>query len=151
MEFVPGYLLHEDPEMVALRAAYHHGIDVVEALLGMKDPVEDSNAVEHGRALAARILSAANFVAKIGGIHQDLPALANARQLLSSVGGGQWKHSNQPGMDDDDRRGIGGMSLGRSLRETFMELVRPDVERQIALQNSARSGNGKSSPETTSN
>ena len=137
--------------MVALRAAYHHGIEVVEALLGMKDPVEDSNAVEPGRALAARILSAANFVAKIGGTHQDLPTLANARQLLSSVGGGKWKHSNQPGMDDDDRRGLGGMSLGRSLSETFMEISRPDVERQIALQNSACSGNGKSSPETTSN
>jgi hypothetical protein len=123
VEFVPGYFLHEDPEMVALRAAYHHGIDVVEALLGMKDPLEDSNGVEHGRALAARFLSAANFVAKIGGIHQDLPALANARQLLSSVGRGQWKHSNQPGMDDDDRRGLGGMSLGRSLSETFMEIV----------------------------
>jgi hypothetical protein len=46
-------------------------------------------------------------------------------------------------MDDDDRRGLGGMSLGRSLRETFMEIVLPDLERQLALQNSACSGNGK--------
>ena len=61
---------------LALRAALDHGMELVEEILGLKNPVEDVNGVEHAKALAARILSAGNFVAKIGGLYQDLPALA---------------------------------------------------------------------------
>lgn len=115
-----------------------------------ENPVVDVNGVEHGKALAARILSAANFVAKIGGIHQDLPALANARQVLTMLGGGQRKEKTASGLDDDAVRGLEGMGRQCSIREIFMDVVRADLERQLALQNSDSLGNGKSSSETTS-
>jgi len=61
VEFVPGYVLNEDPMNLALRAALDHGIELVEELLGLKNPVESVKGVEHAKAFAARSLSAANY------------------------------------------------------------------------------------------
>src|SRR6266404_6124878 len=46
VEFVPGYVLNEDPMNLALRAALDHGIVSVEELLGLKNPVESVKGVE---------------------------------------------------------------------------------------------------------
>jgi len=69
--------------------------------------------------------------------NSDLPALTNARRLLRKVGGGRWKEGNSVALDDDDVRGLGGMSRGRSLQEIFLDIMRPELERQLALQNCA--------------
>ena len=131
IEFVPGYPLEEDPRNLVLRAAFDYGIQEAEELLGLKNPVQQSNGAQHARALAGRILRAGNFAAQIGLIHQDLPALTNARRLLRKVGGGQWKEGNSAALDDDDVRGLGGMSRGRSLQEIFLDIIRPDDAAQI--------------------
>ncbi len=89
-------------------------------------------------------------MAKIGGIHQNLPALANARHVLTTLAGGQQKEKNAPGLDDDDVRGLGGMGRQCSLRETFLAIRKPELERQLALQKAELSKNGKPSSEPTS-
>src|SRR5437899_33075 len=65
---------------------------------------------------------------------KDNTALAKAFQLMLLE-----KNTHGVALDDDDVRGLGGMSMGRSLMETFLEITRPDVERQLALQNEAAS------------
>jgi len=137
IEFVPGYPLEEHATNLVLRAAFDHGIAKAEELLGLRNPVQEKNGAQHARELAGRILRAGNFAAQIGLIHQDLPALTNARLLLRKVGGGQWKEGNSVALDDDDVRGLGGMSRERSLQELFLDIMRPELERQLALQNCA--------------
>jgi len=122
---------------LVLRAAFDYGIEEAEEMLGSKNPVQESNGAQHARELAGRILRAGNFAAQIGFIHQDLPALTNARRLLRKVGGRQWTEGNSVALDDDDVRGLGGMSRGRSLQEIFLDIMRPELERQLASQNCA--------------
>jgi len=61
---------------------------------------------------------------------KDNPALLRVIQLMLH-------EKDQPGtgLDDDAIRGLEGMSMGRSLTETFLEIVGPDVQRQLRLQN----------------
>src|SRR5438132_7925332 len=55
VEFVPGYVLNEDPMNLALRAALDYGIESVEEILGLKNPVESVKGVEHAKAFTAGI------------------------------------------------------------------------------------------------
>ena len=67
---------------LALRATLQGGIRAAEELLGMRNPVEDSAAAVHARAFASRILSNANFMAKLGFLNQSLPATDKALRVL---------------------------------------------------------------------
>ena len=82
VEWAPDYPLKETPMNLALRTAMHEGISAAEQLLGLSDPVEDSRASDHARALASRILSNANFMAKLGFLNQSLPATDKALRVL---------------------------------------------------------------------
>ena len=63
---------------------------------------------------------------------KDNPALVQALKLMLVE-----SKQQGAGLDEDARRGLEGMSMGRSLTETFLEITRPDVARQLALQNGA--------------
>jgi len=58
------------------------------------------------------------------------PALLRVIQLMLHEKG-------QPGagLDDDTIRGLEGMSMGRSLTESFLEIAGLDIKRQLGLQN----------------
>ena len=88
VELVPGYAQKEHPRNLALRITVASGLDAAEEYLGVgSEGSEGSEAtepkrVEQAAALAARILSTGNFLAKMGFLHQKLPALTAALRVL---------------------------------------------------------------------
>ena len=131
VEFLPTYFMDENPLYIVLRAAFHHGLQVVEEFLGIRNPIVEFNSQEEAKAYEARVLSAGNYMAKIGYLHQNQAyAISSARHVLQSI-----KIGGEDKLDDDARRGLEGMSMGRSMTETYLEIVRPDLEYELMLQN----------------
>jgi len=120
-----------DPGLRLMRLGYEKGL---EALLQAAGP--SPFAIESGIGDAAGRIRGSLLSRAAIGLDMDLtsakdnPALVQALKLMLL-------ESNQQGagLDEDARRGLEGMSMGRSLTETFLEITRPDVERQLALQN----------------
>jgi hypothetical protein len=52
-----------------------------------------------------------------------------ARSVLNSS-----KNSGERQKDDDSRRGLAGMSMGMSINESFMRIMRPDLQSRLAAQ-----------------
>ena len=133
VELMPNYLIEEDPQNLVLRITIQHGLKVMEELLGIRNPISEFDSQSQAKSYEAQIMSAGNFVAKIGFLHQQAAyAISSARHVLQSI-----KLGGEDQVDDDARRGLEGMSMGRSLTETFMEIAGPDIKRQLMMQNQA--------------
>ena len=85
VEFDPDYARKEDPMYLALRATMNYGIEAAEELLGLRDPDPKATPDHQGQAFAARILSMANFAARMGFLHQDLPIFRHAFRVLKAL------------------------------------------------------------------
>jgi hypothetical protein len=57
-------------------------LDAAEEFLGLRSETSGANGGEQAMAFAAKILSTGNFLAKMGFLHQKLPALEAARGVL---------------------------------------------------------------------
>ena len=127
VEWAPDYALKETPMNLALRATMQGGIRAAEELLGLRNPVEDSAAAVHARALASRILSNANFMAKLGFMNQDLPAMEHALRALRAF---------KPESDASKRQAdtmVDAMSVVASIKRAFADIERSPGAR-IGLQ-----------------
>ena len=124
------YALEESPANLTLRVSQQHGISAALEWLGIENPTQEFGAEVQAKSFEARILSTGNFLAKMGFLHQhDLAAIASARSVLNfSKRGGEQKK------DDDSRRGLAGMSMGMSINESFMRIMKPDLEQRLAAQ-----------------
>jgi len=130
IELQSTYITDEDPQSIVLRITLQHGMKVVEEFMGIRNPIQEFDSQNEAKSYESRVLSAGNFMAKVGFLHQHQAyAVSSARHVLQSIKMGGDEH-----VDDDARRGLEGMSLGRSLTDTFMEITRSDVERQLKLQ-----------------
>jgi len=135
VEFLPSYLETEDTMYLALRAAIQHGIPAVEELLGMRNPAQDVDANQQASSFAARTLSLANFMAKLGFLNQDLPIFDSARRLLRffKLGRPQEHDRVQAGVE---RAGV------PTLNEAITRIIGPAVPgaraRKIESENTAR-------------
>ena len=104
---------------LALRAAIQHGLVAVEELLGMRNPVVSTDVIQQAKSFVARTLSMANFVAKLGFLHQDLPIVKSARRLLSSLKLGRSL--------EQDRVGVDRVSVPMTLNEAITRIIGPAV------------------------
>jgi hypothetical protein len=119
IEWAADYALKETPMNLALRATLHGGIAAAEEFLGLKNPVEDSGAAVHARAFASRIMSNANFMAKLGFMNQDMPAMEHALRALRTV------KSLQDDVSEKQVDPIGdAMSVAESIRRAFADIER---------------------------
>ena len=82
VELVPGYAKKEHPRNLALRITVASGLDAAEEFLGLRSEATGAGRAEQAEAFAAKILSTGNFLAKMGFLHQKLPALEAARGVL---------------------------------------------------------------------
>lgn len=142
VELAPRYALEEDPASIALRASRNNDIKTTLAWLGIDEFASEFGSESHAKAFEARILSTGNFLAKLGFLHQaDVIAIQSARSVLNSIklGGGEQK-------DDDSRRGLSGMSLALSMNESFMRIMKPELERRLAVQRGLETDNSSEAP-----
>jgi hypothetical protein len=122
VEWAPDYPLKETPMNLALRATMHEGISAAEQLLGLSNPVEDSGASDHAGALASRILSNANFMAKLGFLNQNLPATDKALRVLRAF---KPARGQQP--DHATKRQVNPVSPAMAVSESINRIL-TDIE-----------------------
>jgi hypothetical protein len=127
----PGAQEQADPGLRLVRLGYQKGAQAVLQAAGLATLANKCETAAVNGQIHSALVSHAALGLDLGLTNEDdNPALAPALQLLLRE-----RAKQGPGLDADDLRGLGGMSLGRSIMETFLEKTRPDIEHQIALQN----------------
>jgi len=120
-----------DPGLRLVRLGYQKGAQAVLRAAGLAPMANEQKTHDVHGQIQRELLRQAVLGLDVGvTTAKDNPALLRVIQLMLHEKG-------QPGtgLDDDAIRGLEGMSMGRSLTETFLEIVGPDVQRQIRLQN----------------
>ena len=96
VELRPGYHQTESVMNLALRAVWDWGLPAVEQFLGLSNPGANSASIgQQVSALVPKILSTANFLLKMGFVHQNLPPISMAVRVLrigKSVGSPRARH-----------------------------------------------------------
>ena len=95
VEFDPDYSRKVDPMYLALRATVNYVIEAAEELLGLRAPDARSTVKHQSQAFAAKILSLANFAARMGFLHQDLPIFRHAFRVLKALRIGNKTEANR--------------------------------------------------------
>jgi hypothetical protein len=130
LTWIKDYHLTEDFQALAMRAASLHGVDIAKAFLGLQSPMSDFDAEGHAKAFESHIASMASYASKLGLLMQpNVPAIAHGRGLLQSI-----KQGGAQSVNDDDRVGVGGMSLQESMLDHFKRVTEPDLQYRLQLQ-----------------
>ena len=90
VELVDGYMQNEDIGAIVRRAGYNSGRDDVRGLMGASTSAVDAlTKVQNPKQLENLMMAFAMFIARNGGLSQNLPAMNTARQLLTAgkIGG----------------------------------------------------------------
>jgi len=111
-----------------IRLGYEKGSLAVLQAAGPSTLVEENVTPEMLAAQITRtILSRSKIALEMG---LETRVQAQALQLVLQAAKQQVRRSD----DEDRRRGLAGMSLSCSVNESFMRIMRPDLERRLALQ-----------------
>ncbi len=124
------YHLMERPDLLAMRAAHRHGIDVAKRFLGIKVRDTTPDAAVSAKALEARLMDEALHMAQMGFVHQPNIQAINAGRMLiqsSKLGGEQQKSS-------DDTVGLGRIGMGNAMLDHFQKFMDTDVQHRMKVQ-----------------
>ncbi len=117
----------ENLELTLMRLGRDYGWQEVARAVGLK-AIERDNSIDHQLEQFERLtFGNALMIGRAGGLNRRSQGLQYARTLIAT------RRDMQTQRDDDYRRGLGGMSMSRSINESFMAVMRPDAERRVAL------------------
>lgn len=121
-----------DPGLRLCRLGYEKGITAVlhaAGVLRLEDGQGDTRRLyedlEQKLLLQASLGVAQGLVSPAGN-----PCLPSAMKLQLA----KMRQKPEEELDEDARRGLAGMSLSMAVTESFMRLVKPDLDRRLALQ-----------------
>jgi hypothetical protein len=95
-ELAPDYAKRETVEHLAYRAAFHHGMEGVDHLLGVDDSQCNKDMNKLAETLERQILGNGLFLADCGFLNQDLPGLKNAISVLRMTKSKPGRQQQQP-------------------------------------------------------
>ncbi|MHC1767260.1 MAG: hypothetical protein AB9869_23765 [Verrucomicrobiia bacterium] len=125
-------LEHADSGLRLYRLGYERGMSAVMRAAGphlMDDGQGNTRSLLEG--VERELLIQAGFGLVQGLVtSEENPALGLAMPLLLA----NRKTGPERQLDDDSRRGLAGMSLAMAINESFMRIMRPALERRLAVQ-----------------
>ncbi len=114
-------------ELTLMRLGRDYGWQEVARAVGLKGIEHDNSIDNQVEELERLTFGNALMIGRAGGLNRRSQGLQYARTLIAT------RRNMQTQRDDDSRRGLGGMSMSMAINESFMAIVKPDLDRRMAL------------------
>lgn len=124
------YMMNENQEMLALRAAHRSGLAAAKQFLGSEYVKYGMEATTNAKRLEAHVMAEALHMADLGLIHQAyVPAIkAGVGMIQSSKMGGEQQQST------DDTIGLGKLGMGTRMVDHFQSFMDNELQHRLQKQ-----------------